>query len=385
MNRLTRDDVRLLAEHRHPASVSLFMPTHRAGPQVRQDPIRLKNLLGESEDALRRSRGVGRTDAEATLSPIRGLLEDHEFWRNQGSGLALLASPEEHRVYRLPITFEELVVVGDRYHLKPLLPMLARGAHYYLLALSRQRVRLFEATRDTLREMDTGDIPASLADAVGYDWEQRSLQFHTSTPMGNGQRSAEFFGHGAGQDDSGPEDERFLRLVDEGIRALIRDDSAPLVVAAVEELFGEYRKLSRYPNLAEAFVAGNPDHMNEDEMLDHAWRVAAVPLAEERRRAAESIRERWGTDRVLHRLDDIVVAAADGRVDTLFVREGARRWGRFDVANRSVTLRDRAEPLDEELVDRAAVETLARDGSVHIVPAAEMPVRESQVAAELRF
>lgn len=384
MNRLTRDEVRLLAEHRHPASVSLFMPTHRAGPQVRQDPIRLKNLLRETEDALR-SREVGDADAKATLLPIRALLEDREFWRNQGNGLAVLATPEEHHVYRLPITLEQLAVVGDRYQLKPLLPMLARGGRYYLLALSRQRVRLFEATRDTMREMDTGDIPASLADAVGYDWEQRSLQFHTSTPMGDGQRSAEFFGHGAGQDDSGPEDERFLRLVDDGVRTLVADDSAPLVLAAVAELFGEYRKLSRYPKLAEKFVTGNPDHMDEAELLERAWKVAAPPLAEERRHAADSIRERQSGDRVLQLLEDIVVAAADGRIETLFVTEGARRWGRFDDAGRTVTVHDAAEPMDEDLVNRAAVETLARDGSVHIVPAAEMPVRDSQVAAALRF
>jgi hypothetical protein len=263
--------------------------------------------------------------------------------------------------------------------------MLARGGRYYLLALSRQRVRLFEATRDTMREMDTGDIPASLADAVGYDWEQRSLQFHTSTPMGDGQRSAEFFGHGAGQDDSGPEDERFLRLVDDGVRTLVADDSAPLVLAAVAELFGEYRKLSRYPKLAEKFVTGNPDHMDEAELLERAWKVAAPPLAEERRRAADSIRERQAGDRVLQLLEDIVVAAADGRIETLFVTEGARRWGRFDDAGRTVTVHDAAEPMDEDLVNRAAVETLARDGSVHIVPAAEMPVQDSQVAAALRF
>jgi hypothetical protein len=30
--------------------ISIFMPTHRLGREVQQDPIRLKNLLGEAEE-----------------------------------------------------------------------------------------------------------------------------------------------------------------------------------------------------------------------------------------------------------------------------------------------------------------------------------------------
>lgn len=384
MNFLTREEVRALAVHRQPGSVSLFMPTHRAGPQVRQDPIRLKNLLTETERALR-SRSIGDAEVDATLSPIQELLADRAFWRNQGNGLAVLATPEQHRVYRLPITLDQLVVVGNRFQLKPLLPMLARDGRYYLLALSRQGVRLFEATRDSLREMDTGDVPSSLTEAVGYDWEQRSLQFHTSTPMGTGERAAEFFGHGVGRDDRGPELERFLGLVDEGVRGLIADDSAPLVLAAVEEIFGEYRKLSGHPGLVEDFVRGNPDHMDERELLNHGWQAAEHTLSEERRRAADRVREDLGSQPAAQQLEDVVIAAADGRVEILFLAEDSQRWGRFDPELRRVEVHSKAEPSDEDLLNRAAVETLAHDGSVWVVPASEMPVPGSHAAAALRF
>lgn len=41
----------VLAESRTPA-VSIFMPTHRAGQEIRQDPIRLKNLVRRAEQQL---------------------------------------------------------------------------------------------------------------------------------------------------------------------------------------------------------------------------------------------------------------------------------------------------------------------------------------------
>lgn len=384
MTRLTRDQLRSLAEHRHRSSVSLFMPTHRGGPQVRQDPVRLKSLLSETAAALR-NRGISDGEVNATLLPIHALLEDRGFWRNQGHGLAVLATPEEHQTFRLPMNVEQLVVVGDRYQLKPLLPLLARGGRFYLLALSRQRVRLYEATRDSLREMDTGDAPTRLGDAVGYDWEERSLQFYTATPKSRGRRVPEFHGQGSPGDDRGDELERFLRLVDSAVCDLVPDDSAPLVIAAVDEIAGEYRKLSAYPRLAEGFVEANPDHADEAELLERAWRVAAEPLAGERRQAAADIGERLGTGRAAGTLEEVVVAAADGRVETLFVTADTQRWGRFDPMQRTVTVHPEAEPLDEDLLNRAAVETLVHDGSVHVVASQEMPVDGSAVAAALRY
>jgi hypothetical protein len=384
MHRLTRDEVRGLAVHRGPGSVSLFMPTHRGGPEVRQDPIRLRNLLAETEDALR-SRDRGRDVIDATLRPVRGLLEDRLFWRNQGDGLAIFATPERYRVFRLPIGVEQLVLVGDRFQLKPLLPMLERAGRFYLLALSRQRVRLFEATRHAMRELDTGDVPSRLGDAVGYDWEQRSLQFYTSVPSATGQRAPEFHGHGAGQDDGDAEVKRFLRLVDDGVRGLVADEKALLVVATVEELFGEYRKLSRHPALADDFVRGNPDAIDEKELLSRGWRVAEARHAEERRRAAEGLGDVLGTERGVQKLEDAVVAAVDGRVETLFLLEKTQRWGVFDPERRTVTVHQSPEAADEDLLNRAAVETLAAHGTVYVVPPHTMPVEASPIAAALRY
>lgn len=62
-----------------PASrVSLFLPTHRAGPEVQQNPIRLKNLLRQAKQMLL-ERGRRRPDAEALLEPAQGLLFQEGF------------------------------------------------------------------------------------------------------------------------------------------------------------------------------------------------------------------------------------------------------------------------------------------------------------------
>ena len=86
---LRNDLDELLACEARPA-VSIFLPTHKAGREIRQDSIRLRNLLGTAAQRLgadRRSPAV-----EALLEPARRLVEEHN----------LLADPEFNPALRPP-------------------------------------------------------------------------------------------------------------------------------------------------------------------------------------------------------------------------------------------------------------------------------------------
>ena len=52
MATLSRDDVKALLADTGRLRVSMFLPTHRAGAEIQQDPIRLKNLLKQAEKDL---------------------------------------------------------------------------------------------------------------------------------------------------------------------------------------------------------------------------------------------------------------------------------------------------------------------------------------------
>ena len=121
MELLSRAELKTLIEEPEGLCVSIFLPTHQAGAQTQQDPIRLKNLLREAEEQLL-AKEFRTPEAEELLGPAWELLDDSVFWRHQSDGLAVLLSPGVFRHYRLPLNFEDLVVVADRYHLKPLLP-----------------------------------------------------------------------------------------------------------------------------------------------------------------------------------------------------------------------------------------------------------------------
>jgi len=51
MNLVSRNELKDLMERHQGPCVSIFLPTHRAGKEIQQGPIRLKNLLREAESA----------------------------------------------------------------------------------------------------------------------------------------------------------------------------------------------------------------------------------------------------------------------------------------------------------------------------------------------
>jgi hypothetical protein len=77
-------------------------------------------------------------------------------------------------------------------------------------------------------------------------------------------------------------------------------------------------------------------------------------------------------------------AALDGRIDTLFVPAGQQQWGTADPQTHDVAVHSGRRPGDEDLLDRAAVQTLLTSGTVYVVAPEEIP-GPGPVAALLRY
>ena len=73
MNILSRRDLKALMAYQNNPCISIFLPTHRkAGPEMQQNPLRLKNLLHQAQDLLL-ARGIESTQVEALLGDERQL------------------------------------------------------------------------------------------------------------------------------------------------------------------------------------------------------------------------------------------------------------------------------------------------------------------------
>lgn len=387
MNTLSRDDLRTLMGKYEGLCVSIYMPTHRVGAGIQQDPIRLKNLLAEAEEHLL-TRGLRTPEVKELLEPAGRLLQDGLFWQRQSDGLALFLSSEAFRSYRLPFDFDELVVVTDRFHVKPLFPLLS-GGQFYVLALSQNEVRLLQGTRYSVSEVDLEGMPESLAETLRYNDPENRFQFHTSTrtPGGKGERPAIFHGHGVASADD-PKDyiSRYFHQVDEGLQDLLRDEQAPLVLAGVDYLHPIYKEANTYPYLIDEGIEGNPEELRAEELHERAWAIVQPLFLTTQEEAAARYRQLAGagSEQASNDLKEVVPAAYHGRVETLFVAVGLQQWGTFDPETKTVRVHEEAEPGDEDLLDFATVQALLNSGTVYAVEPEKVP-DEAPLAALFRY
>lgn len=384
MQTLSRQGLLALADQDDGVVVSIFLPTHGMGPDERQDAMGLRHLLHEAEQRLG-AAGVRGRRARGLLVPAAQLAERPAFWRARRGGLALfLANSGAHQL-RLPYQPRELVVVGRRFHVKPLLPLLCGDGRFYVLALSQGRVRLFAGDRDGLRAVALPGVPASLADAMRLDDREEQLQLHETGLARPGARpAAVFHGHGIGADDAKDRILRFFREVDRGVRAAISDAHAPLVLAAVHYLVPIYRAASTHPHLLEQSLHCNPDRLDPVTLHQRAWAVVGDRFQWHQRAAAVQWRRLAGTGLAVSDLPQVVLAAVGGRVETLLVPMNVERWGVADASGAAVEVHEQVRPGDVDLLDLAMVETLRHHGKAYPLDPAELP-DDRRPAAILRY
>jgi len=372
----------LAATAGQPLLVSLYLPAERTGREIRQGPIRLKNLLRDAQAQLR-ERGLTDRDAQELLAPAGSLLESSAFWEQQLDGLAVFLGPDGMREFRCPRRFDEFCYVHDHFHLKPLLPLLRNEASFHLLTLSLNEVRLYEATADTLAEVDREPVPASLTDALGTELDEPTLQHHAGNRPGTPGSGAIYHGQGAGEDDREQDVLRFLRRVDAALQERLPENGQPVVLAGVESLLAKFRKLSQRASLVPEGVTGNPESFTAAELREQAWRCARPVLERDADAAAARFAELRGTDRAATRLKEIGPALATGRVESLLVAVDRRIWG---VMGEDGVLEVHREPRtgDVDLLDRLAVLGLDRGAEVVARRAARLP-DGAAAAAVLRY
>ena len=387
MDILTRAELEQLMHKEQQWCVSIYMPAHRTGREAQQDPIRLKNLLGEAEKRLS-ARGVSTRDVQKMLEPASKFLQDSYFWQHQSDGLAIFLSSNRVRRYRLPLNFEEFVAVMDHFHIKPLLPLFTGDGQFYILALSQNEVRLLNGTRYSVSEVDIGQVVGSLAEAIPSDDHQASLQLHTSGSAGGmaGDGSVTFHGQGGGSESAKNDLLRYFRLVADGLTEFLQGDRVPLVVAGVEYLLPIYKEVNTYPNLIDMVIKGNPDLLSADELHKSAWDIIRPLFQAAQEEAVAHYQQLAGqaSERVADTLEKIVPAAYHGRVETLFVAAGVQQWGVFNPVTNEIEVHDQIESGDEPLLDLAAVQTYLKGGIVYAVEPEKVPGGTS-AAAVLRY
>jgi hypothetical protein len=379
-NVLQREDLKSFAGATGPC-VSLYFPDHDPREKTHQDVVRFRNALDQAGRRLK-ELGFDKGAVSELLDPVRGLAEDLGTWHHDGNAFAVFRSPDVFRVFRPMNKIDEISVVGEHFYILPVLSMLDVERHFYVLALSQKNIRLLKCTEFTSEEVTLpSEMPRGLDDFLNTRLPSESAsheqQLQPDGPLGT-------FTSTTDRDRRDQFIANYYRVVDTHISNVLRNETAPLVLAGVEEQVSLFAKVATYPNVSEESVSGAPDGLKGGELharaLPCARRAWEKPLA----RALELYEQNGGNDRRAEGVDRVVRAAYEGRVAHLFVAERARKHGVFNPDTLAVALHDEPGLNSEDLLNLAALHTLTHGGEVWLLPPDRVPGL-SQIAAVLRF
>lgn len=342
-------------------AVSVYLPLDPAQRDIRMQEARLREALRGIEQKLEQ-RGLDESRRAPLLAPFRDAFRALDLATHREPALAFFLGSDGLRSIPLPVEVPFRVTAGEYPDLRPLLPVLAQHRRFWLLAFSTGRARLFAVTPFSCEE-----VPLALEKTANETAESEG-----------GTEREEGFAAAALSDE--------IQRVEKAVKARIGTDPAPLLLAAEPRVSGYFRKLADLPQLEEQGLQGNPHAFSPTELKTRALEIMRPNLESECRAVLEQIDARLGTaeSTVAIRLEEVMGAAAEGRVDAILVASDENLWGRFLPGEGLVHAHGSPNGKDEDLLNQAAVMTLRNGGRAFALPRAQIP-RTSAAAALFRF
>lgn len=379
------DDLSRLSRYHNKSCISIYIPTHRLGVETLkgQDSLNLKNHLKQIRNKLQ-SEGMTSREIEKIVNPLMGLIDNADFWRHQSEGLAIFVSEDIFEKFTVPVKFEEFHYLSSEFYLKQLLPLFNQYGHFFLLTVKKDDVRFYEGNKYGLTEINVeGVVPSRLEDSVGYDYEQKQLQFRTQW---GGNKPGSFHGHGESESRDKNELLIFLRDIDKGIMSKLHDkQDTPLLICCLDYIYPVYKEANTHRNLFPQFISINPADLDLRDLHSRAWELLEPYFNKEFLKRKERYLIGIDKGKASSNIREIIPAAIAGKVDTLFLENNTDIFGVYDPSTGGISIQEEQNMANVSLMNLAAKKVFEQGGQVYLPEKHEMPDGSSEINALFRY
>ncbi|MGK2863024.1 MAG: hypothetical protein ACSLE0_13905 [Chitinophagaceae bacterium] len=384
MELLNKQTIQELASGASTTCLSLYMPTHRSHPENLKDPIKFKNLLKQLDESL--SQQYSNSEVKEFLKPFETLINDAEFWNNTSDGLAVLSADAVFKTIGLQVPVEELTVVANSFHTKPLRKYLQSLDRYHVLGISLHDIKLFEGNRHSLVEVKLPpDISKTIEEALGSELTDKHSTVASYGGVG-GQSNNMHHGHGGKKEEVDIDAERFFRVISADISEHYSKPSGiPLILAALPEHHNLFHKVNNNPLLLPNSIHINYKAVEIDKLTAMAWEVMQPEYAHKLSGLTDKYEQAKANNTGSDDIKKVAEAAAAGRVGTLLIEADCIVAGKITDSNTgAIQMEDLSNPETDDLLDDIGELVTKLGGQVMVVPPEYMPTHTG-LAAIFRY
>lgn len=277
-------------------SVTITIPTHRIAP-ADQDAILLKNKIDEAERLLYAK--LPKREVWPIAENLREAQQAVDHRLNLDS-LVVYANAAFSSVVKLPVALTAEITVGRQFDLRPLYMAMQQNQHYYIISVSRQLIRLFEAFNDRIvTEFTSGDFPFA-----------RTPQYITLFEKKDSDNFADNM------------EKEFYNDADKSFRAFYNENPMPVVLLGDVKTVAWYEEQMDNSDMVIGRAAGSYDNAPP-----HTIASAAYPEVVRYRELLEksyldNIDAAASAHRLTEGLANIIAAVRKGSADTLYIADG---------------------------------------------------------------
>lgn len=295
-------DVKEMAKAKGGIFVSIYLPTHRNAPENKQDRIRFKNLINQAEKELEDKFGL--RNPSNFLKEAEKLYQDVMFWTHATDGLALLIDEKSTQISKLVGKIPERLVVGDRFHLLPLLNYYEFMNESYILDIAKDRFRLYFGSQEGIIEVETADIAQNF-DELFDDTDTQGTTHYSRRSSPSALEELET--------------EKYLRYVAKSLAEFRREQNIPLLVFGTTEVLSLFREYSKGELDIFRMIDKPLGSMHINEIYDELKEVLLPRYEKEIESHLIDLNDEIARDRGTDNESLVLREAPTGRIETLFI------------------------------------------------------------------
>ena len=347
--------------------ITIVLPGYHPGESAGSPAVLLSSYIQEAAKELAELR-FGKSEGSNLLKPLERMAKDPTLLSGSHGGRAIFRSPSVFAQFFLTQPACPSLNVGGSFAVRKLAAELIRPPVFHILVLSKANVVLLRCAGFHTQPVKLPQgVPDTLVEALALEPPDHDLEGRSAAGSAPGALHRIRFGTGSGREKEQAHLADYYRLVDRALQTRLREPEAPLILAGVEEDTAIYLHVSGCREISRKCITGGFDIPREQAaILRQAYSILHADSLERQYKRLLTMKERitpsrWSTDPVA-----ILRAAFDGRVDELYLDEAAERvdmyergafrsWGR------------------EDLLNLAAVQTIAHHGKCYQLPTEMMP------------
>jgi hypothetical protein len=328
MKELLIEDLKAITEASSAPMISIYL-SRDPRLDTKTLPERWKQSLSKAESFL--LKDYTRSFVHMFMEPLRHATFFSTL-ETLDKGIIIFYSTEQQSYMRVQTNINDLVVVADSFHIKPLLRIKNTERGYFVIGVSPRLISLSVETNGHLYRLDSIRNPGNV-----------------DSPKKNANR--DFFSQTAAL-----------------LNKSLNQYRLPVILLGAKEYLDQMRKFLNSSYVLEDVIIGNSELMAPEEIRENSFEILEPYYHQKELEAIQDLNLAVKNNQAITYIEDIAVSAVYGKIKKLFVIENKQVWGKMNRQTGEIFISPKqVDSHDDDILDDISQIVLAKGGEVVVL------------------